>query len=98
MATVVVTVKERIATIPSGVSLVCNNPSDVIQFNFDSEWNSVTLKTARFTWQRSYVDVPFTGNSGVVSAVPLAVLSWIAKTAWKKIRGNIGGFLTVSSN
>lgn len=36
--------------------------------------------------------------SGVVSAVPLAVLSWIAKTAWKKIRGNIGGFLTVSSN
>ena len=63
MATVVVTVKERIATIPSGVSLVCNNPSDVIQFNFDSEWNSVTLKTARFTWQRSYVDVPFTGNT-----------------------------------
>ena len=49
MATVVVTVKERIATIPSGVSLVCNNPSDVIQFNFDSEWNSVTLKTARWT-------------------------------------------------
>ena len=36
--------------------------------------------------------------SGVVSAVPLAVLSWIAKTAWKKIKGNIGGFLTVSSN
>lgn len=63
MATVVVTVKERIATIPSGVSLVCNNPSDVIQFNFDSEWNSVTLKTARFTWQRSYVDVPFAGNN-----------------------------------
>ena len=30
MATVVVTVKERIATIPSGVSLVCNNPSDII--------------------------------------------------------------------
>ena len=45
MATVVVTVKERIATIPSGVSLVCNNPSDVIQFNFDSEWDSITLKT-----------------------------------------------------
>ena len=63
MATVVVTVKERIATIPSGVSLVCNNPSDVIQFNFDSEWDSITLKTARFTWQRSYVDVPFSGNT-----------------------------------
>ena len=63
MATVVVTVKERIATIPSGVSLVCNNPSDVIQFDFDSEWNTETLKTARFSWQRSYVDIPFTGNT-----------------------------------
>ena len=63
MATVTVTIKERIATVPSGVSLVCNNPSDVIQFNFDSEWNSITLKTARFTWQRNYVDIPFTGNT-----------------------------------
>lgn len=36
--------------------------------------------------------------SGVVSAVPLAVLSWIAKTAWKKIKGNVGDFLTVSNN
>ena len=63
MATVTVTIKERIATGPSGVSLVCNNPSDVIQFNFDSEWNSITLKTARFTWQRNYVDIPFTGNT-----------------------------------
>ena len=63
MATITVTVKERIASIPSGVSLVCNNPSDVIQFNFDSEWSTITLKTARFSWQRSYVDVPFSGNT-----------------------------------
>ena len=63
MATVIVTVKERIATISNGVSLVCNNPSDVIQFNFDSEWDAATLKTARFSWQRSYVDIPFTGNT-----------------------------------
>ena len=63
MATITVTVKERIASIPSGISLVCNNPSDVIQFNFDSEWSTITLKTARFSWQRSYVDVPFSGNT-----------------------------------
>ena len=62
MATITVTIKDRIATVPSGVSLVCNNPSDVIQFNFDSEWSTITLKTARFSWQRSYVDVPFSGN------------------------------------
>ena len=63
MATVNVTIRERIASVPSGISLVCNNPSDVIQFDFDSEWNSITLKTARFSWQRSYVDIPFTGNT-----------------------------------
>lgn len=63
MAMIIVTVKERIASIPNGVSLVCNNPSDVIQFDFDSEWSSATLKTARFSWQRSYVDIPFTGNT-----------------------------------
>lgn len=36
--------------------------------------------------------------SGVVSAVPLTVLSWIAKTASKKIRENVGAFLSVGSN
>ena len=63
MATITVTIKDRIATVPSGVSLVCNNPSDVIQFNFDSEWSTITLKTARFSWQRSYVDVPFQSSN-----------------------------------
>ena len=63
MATVVVTIKERIASIPSGVELVCNNPSDVITFSFDSEWESRTAKTARFSWQRNYIDIPFSGDS-----------------------------------
>lgn len=63
MATVIVTVKDRVASVSSGVSLVCNNPSDVIQFSFDSEWDSYTLKTARFSWQRNYVDIPFSGNT-----------------------------------
>lgn len=63
MALVTVTIKERIASIPSGVELVCNNPSDVVQFAFDSEWSGYTLKTARFSWQRNYIDIPFTGDS-----------------------------------
>ena len=63
MATVTVTIKERVASVPNGVSLVCNNPSDIIQFNFDSEWDAYTLKTARFSWQRNYIDVPFSGNT-----------------------------------
>ena len=63
MATITITAKERIASTSNGVSLVCDNPSDVIEFGFDSEWDSGVLKTARFSWQRSYVDTPFIGNT-----------------------------------
>lgn len=62
MAVVVITVRNRIATIPDGVELVCNNPSDVIQFDLDSEWDAHVLRTARFSWQRKYEDKPFSGN------------------------------------
>ena len=63
MATVVITVKNRMSSIPNGTSLVCNNPSDVIQFNLDQEWDSYALKTARFSWQHSYIDIPISGNT-----------------------------------
>ena len=62
MATVTITIRERIASAPEGIELVCNNPSDVIQFDFDVEWDAHVLKTARFSWQRKYVDVPFSGT------------------------------------
>ena len=35
--------------------------------------------------------------SGVISAVPLPFLIWIAKTAWKKIKGNVDILLSVDS-
>jgi len=63
MATVIMTIRERIASVPEGTELVCNNPSDIIQFDCDAEWAAHELKTARFSWQRKYVDVPFSGNS-----------------------------------
>lgn len=62
MAIVVITIRDRIATAPEDVELVCNNPSDMIQFDLDSEWDAHVLKTARFSWQRKFVDVPFSGN------------------------------------
>ena len=62
MAVVIVTVRNRIAAIPEGVELICNNPSDTIRFDLDSEWDAHVLKTARFSWQRKFVDVPFSGN------------------------------------
>ena len=61
MATVTITIRERIASAPDGIELVCNNPSDVIQFDLDSEWDAHVMKTARFSWQRKYEDKPFSG-------------------------------------
>lgn len=63
MAQITITIANRIASAPNGVELVCNNPSDEIQFAFDSEWEAYQAKTARFAWQRYYIDVPFTGNT-----------------------------------
>ena len=62
MANVVITIRDKIASIPDGTELICNNPSDVIEFDFDEEWNAHELKTARFAWQRKHVNVPFSGN------------------------------------
>ena len=62
MSKVIVTIRERIASVPDGTELVCNNPNDMIQFDFDGEWDGCVLKTARFSWQRKYIDVPFSGT------------------------------------
>ena len=63
MAVVDITIKNRIASAPAGVELVCNNPTDTIHFNFDEEWNGVNEKTARFSWEGKYAEVSFVGDS-----------------------------------
>lgn len=62
MATVKITVAERIARVNAGIKLICNNPTDIIRFEFDEEWNGHAAKTARFSWDNKYIDVPFSGN------------------------------------
>lgn len=63
MATVKITVRERIAIVEAGVELVCNNPTDSIEFDFDEEWSAHNTKTARFSWDGRYIDVVFDGNT-----------------------------------
>ena len=41
---------------------VCGNSDYVIRFNFDSEWDAYSAKTARFKYNGSYTDVVFTGT------------------------------------
>ena len=62
LAIVDITIKDRIASVPAGIELVCNNPTDTIRFNFDDEWNGHDVKTARFTWEGNKIEIPFTGN------------------------------------
>lgn len=62
LAIVEITIRERVATVSAGIVLVCNNPTDTIHFNFDDEWAEHDAKTARFAFERTYIDVPFSGN------------------------------------
>lgn len=57
-----ITIQNRIAMAEPGIFLICNNPTDTIRFEFDDEWSGDDVKTARFSWQGKYIDVPFNGN------------------------------------
>lgn len=61
LAVVDITIRERLASAPAGVELVCNNPTDKLRFTFDDEWNAHPTRFARFQWDGNFVDVPFTG-------------------------------------
>lgn len=45
-----------------GVIYVCGNSDFAAKFDFDSEWDAYDTKTARFSYNNSYVDVVFSGN------------------------------------
>lgn len=43
-------------------AIVCGNSDYKVAFTFDSEWDGINEKTARFKWCGQYYDVPFTGT------------------------------------
>jgi hypothetical protein len=69
-----VRVINKIATFSSrGGGIVCGNTDYQIEFIFDSEWDGVNEKTARFIWNGEYVDVKFTGTNCPVPLIANAV-------------------------
>lgn len=48
---------------------VCGNSDYTITFDFDEEWNAYETKTARFKWNKSFVDVSFTGKECVMPVI-----------------------------
>ena len=54
MATVEISIQNRVARLAAGVVLVCNNPTDTVRFVFDDETaeypSQICLKSANKRW------------------------------------------------
>lgn len=57
-----ITIKDKIATKTDSAFYVCGNSDYVVKFDFDSEWDAYSTKTARFAHNGEFTDVVFTGN------------------------------------
>lgn len=75
MAVIQATIQNRIVYIPDDVELVCNNPTDVIQIEFDEEWNGKTGIMARFVWNGKPYEVPVIENKVQVPEITKA--AWV---------------------
>lgn len=64
-----ISVKDRIAWQTNRVEYICNNKDFVVNFDFDSEWEAVQNKTARFIHGGQHTDVVFTGNQCAVPVI-----------------------------
>lgn len=62
MKKIYVSIREKTATYTSAEAIVCGNSDYVVHFDFDSEWEGEKVKTARFIYNRKYVDVVFSGS------------------------------------
>ena len=67
-----ITVRNKIATTTDPATVVNGNNDYMVVFDFDSEWDSLSSKTAMFVYGREeqkYKTVTFTGNSCVMPAL-----------------------------
>ena len=63
MLTKHITVTNRVATYAQrDGGIICGNSGYKIVFSFDSEWDDIKTKYARFIWNGQYKDVQFTGD------------------------------------
>lgn len=62
-----VRVKYKIAQTQGAPVIICGNKDYRVAFIFDSEWDNLLAKTARFTWnkngEKQFTDVDFTGST-----------------------------------
>lgn len=63
-------VKNKIASVVDPAAyIVCGNSDYIINFTFDEDWAAYEVKTARFVFGGSFVDVVFYGNNCPVPVI-----------------------------
>jgi hypothetical protein len=57
-----ITVRNKVATYTGDTAYICGNSDYTVVFTLDAEWDGYGLKTARFVYGKSFVDVVFDGT------------------------------------
>lgn len=65
-----ISVKDKIAQAECGALIVCKNTDYEVHFDFDSEWDSYIVKTAKFAFEGDFIPVVFSGNRCAVPKLP----------------------------
>ena len=60
---------KRLVRAETDKTIVCGNGGYLVKFKFDTEWNTFSQKTARFTWNGEHRDVEFTGDTCVIPMI-----------------------------
>lgn len=63
MKQIEITVCDKVARlVDENTIIICGNSDYVVNFDFDNEWDSYDVKTARFKWNGKYEERVFTGT------------------------------------
>lgn len=69
MRRIEISVQNRVAWQTNATDYICGNKDFVVGFVFDSEWNKVETKTARFIHGGEHTDIVFTGTECTVPEI-----------------------------
>lgn len=85
---ILITVRDRAAKPEPGAAIVCGNSGNMLQFDFDAEWDAYPTKTARFRFKANgaeqYTEELFSGTE-----CPVPVLRDTTEIAVGVYAGNI---------
>lgn len=82
--TIHVMIRNKIATAPKDALYICGNSDFKVLFDFDADWAEHDVKTARFKYNGTHLDVLFEGNE-----CPVPVLSDIYNFRVGVFAGNL---------